>query len=100
MSLSFPAAHLVRQPSLLPLPHAIARAKRAAGSLQWTLAGESGTELTFRAGLSLWSWGEEVKIDFAGTGILIRSQCRLPTQCFDHGKNRQNCERFAVAYAA
>lgn len=100
MSFAFPAFHRTQQPHALPLLEAKQRAKRAAGQLRWKLARESEAELVFQAGLSLWSWGEEVKVGFDADGVLIQSQCRLPTQCFDHGKNRQNCEQFAVAYAA
>jgi len=98
MSVAFPAFHRIQHPLALPLPEAKQRAKQAAAHLRWKLARENETELVFKAGLSLWSWGEEVKVGFGTNDVLVHSQCRLPTQCFDHGKNRQNCEQFALAY--
>jgi hypothetical protein len=45
-----------------------------------------------KAGLSLWSWGEDIEI-LIGEGVArIRSSCSFPLQCVDWGKNRRNVE--------
>jgi hypothetical protein len=46
-------------------------------------------------GVNFWSWGEKVsvEIDRGGT-ISVESRCRLPTQCFDWGKNQRNIDAF------
>jgi hypothetical protein len=48
---------------------------------------------TWRTGssMSLASWGEDISITVTSeTSILVRSQCILPTQCFDWGRNKKN----------
>lgn len=73
-----------------------------------------GTELTFAAhiptpnqitfrfttGVSFTSWGEIVNITIAAIGnnqvqMSIDSECAMPTQIIDYGKNRRNVERVA-----
>ena len=51
--------------------------------------------LRARAGFSFRSWGESisVQVDDAGT-VQVTSQCVLPTQFVDYGKNKSNVTRF------
>ena len=100
MSVALPAFHHSRYRNALAISDARLRAKQTATRLRWKLRQESEAELVFEAGISLWSWGEEIKVGFGAGGILLYSQRRFPGQCFDHGKNRQNCEQFALAYAS
>ncbi len=45
-----------------------------------------------KAGLSLWSWGEDIEIHIGEGMARIRSSCSFPLQCVDWGKNRRNVE--------
>lgn len=75
-----------------PAPTAAARVKEAAAPLRWHLLTECDTALVFRVGASCASWGEVVTIALVAGGMRLASTCRCPTQCFDWGKNRFNCE--------
>jgi len=45
-------------------------------------------------GLNMCSWGELVRVAWVGPGrLLLRSECRHRSQCFDWGKNRRNVRR-------
>ena len=60
---------------------------------------ENGISVWFRFhwGASFKSYGEKVTVTLtptaAGTDINIHSECGMPTQLMDGGKNRQNIER-------
>ncbi|GEM_PF-1985570 len=47
-------------------------------------------------GMTMTSYGEKITITLrpmgAGTDVHILSECGMPTQLVDYGKNRQNCE--------
>lgn len=44
---------------------------------------------------SMWSWGEKVTIHVDGYNqVSVTSQCLLPTQLIDWGKNKRNVNRF------
>ena len=43
--------------------------------------------------MSLWGWGEEVTIFVEGTSIRVKSECILPLQVIDWGRNRSNVDR-------
>jgi hypothetical protein len=96
MPLTFPAsASGSRRYSCSPeaLKEAVARALSALG---WAAYGNwSGRRFVAEVGVSFWSWGEEirVRIDTDGT-VSVESACRLPTQCFDWGKNQRNVDAF------
>ena len=46
-------------------------------------------------GMNLWSYGENIKIErHAGGRVTIRSECKMPTQCIDWGRNKRNVNLF------
>lgn len=46
-------------------------------------------------GISLWSWGETFIAEVEDEGVVfLRSECSMPTQCFDWGGNRRNVQKF------
>jgi hypothetical protein len=46
-------------------------------------------------GANLWSWGERISVEIGRGGtVWVESTCRLPTQCFDWGKNQRNVDGF------
>lgn len=75
------------------LREAIARALSALG---WTAYGNwSGNRFVAEVGVNFWSWGEKINVEIDPNGtIRIESTCRLPTQCFDWGKNQRNVDAF------
>lgn len=98
MSFGFPAHSQQIVTTSLPLEEAKMRAKHASASLGWNLARESERELIFTVRLNWLSWGEKAQVHVENDHLIVRSQCRLLTQCIDYGKNAKNCEKFAVAY--
>jgi hypothetical protein len=54
-----------------------------------------------RAGFSFRSWGENISIhvDDAGT-VQVTSQCWMPTQFVDYGKNKSNVKRLLAGLSA
>jgi hypothetical protein len=49
-------------------------------------------------GFSFFSWGERIRVVVRGEGrVLVRSECALPTQWIDWGRNEANVERFLRA---
>ena len=55
-------------------------------------------ELYGKRGMTLRSWGEEVKIEIGenghgGSSLRAESKARVPTTIFDYGRNRENLER-------
>jgi hypothetical protein len=64
-------------------------------------ANPDGGSLAARAGFSLRSWGENISVhvDDAGT-VEVTSQCLLPTQMVDYGKNKANVNRFLAGLSA
>lgn len=64
-------------------------------ALSWKIRKQSRNRIVATIATNLRSWGEVVEITFAsGDSLLITSRCRLPTQCFDWGKNKANVRRF------
>jgi hypothetical protein len=48
--------------------------------------------------MSLASWGEEVTLTaLAPQRLLVRSECAMPTQCLDWGRNEKNVKRVVAA---
>ena len=64
-------------------------------------ASPDGGSLKARTGFSFRSWGENisVQVDDAGT-VQVTSQCLLPTQFVDYGKNKSNVSRFLAGLTA
>jgi len=57
-----------------------------------TIKSQTSGLIRGKAGLSLWSWGEDIEV-YIGEGVArIRSSCSFPLQCLDWGKNRRNVE--------
>ncbi len=63
--------------------------------LHWESRDEGCWSISARRGISLWSWGETITIHVGpGPLLYIRSECRMPTQCFDWGRNADNVRCF------
>jgi len=75
------------------------RIAHAAQSLSWREVGETESAFEFRVRMNWKSWGEQVTVELQPGKIQIHSRCLFPFQCFDWGRNRDNCLRLAQAYA-
>jgi hypothetical protein len=54
-----------------------------------------------RAGFGLRSWGENIDIRVNdGGGVEVISQCLMPTQFIDYGKNKSNVNRILARLSA
>jgi hypothetical protein len=95
MTFGFPAYHEIEKRFKRPRPDLVRAAKRAVNSLGWKLSNSDKASLTASTSVSFWSWGEKLTVEVEDDGtVVIRSQCSLPTQCFDWGKNKKNVQRF------
>lgn len=97
MAFGFPAHHEEE----LTVPTAIGGEGllAALSGLGWTgAATPDGSTWRGSTGMSLSSWGERIVIRWtSGTTVHVRSECVLPTQCIDWGRNRRNVERLREA---
>jgi hypothetical protein len=65
---------------------------------------EGPEAVTASARISWWSWGEKITVRLAkspgGTEVVVRSQCKLPTQSLDWGKNERNVNQILQGMGA
>ena len=50
---------------------------------RWSLVGEIKNQLLISINVSFWSWGEKIILTINDNNCHMRSECTLPTQCFD-----------------
>lgn len=69
--------------------------REALRQLSWKIIYEQPGSIQVSTGISLRSYGENVTITILkDNSILIKSQCTVPIQAYDWGKNRDNVMRF------
>ena len=79
------------------LPAAVDEALRDIGakSIRWTRR-----QVTASMRWSLWSYGERLTVEVDRLGeVWIRSECAMPFQILDWGKNYRNCKALIKAIA-
>lgn len=59
----------------------------------WEIERDEPDGMTARTKPSWRSWGEVVKVKFEDGGATVSSECSLPTQAIDYGKNRINLQK-------
>ena len=95
MSFGFPAYSTDSQRFNLTPGDLVEVIREALQSLGWRYEMPSQNEFVARNSLNLWSWGEKISIEVSFDGVVkARSECALPTQCFDWGKNSRNVKIF------
>lgn len=99
MTMGFPAYH--QQQLEVPAAFTPADVLTAMTAAGWTGSiSADGSTVECSSGLNLWSWAEKITVRRLGpTSLHIRSQCALPTQCFDWGRNARNVRKLAEAIA-
>lgn len=85
----------------IPPQEAQDRIRRAMWALGW-LPQETKETGVIEAlvGISLWSWGELVRVSITGnesSTLVATSTCRMCTQVMDWGKNAENIQRLYSA---
>lgn len=56
---------------------------------------ESEGVIQAKAKFNLWSWSEKIVIKIDDNGkVSMKSECSLPTQIIDWGKNKRNVKKF------
>lgn len=97
MAFGFPAYHADCYLSGADL-HDVRKASREAlTALSWRLREDTNDKVVASTSTSFWSWGEKVFVRYSADGsVSVRSECILPTQFFDWGKNRANVDKFMV----
>src|SRR5258708_5209702 len=65
------------------------------GVLGWPYQNPSSNKFVASISMSLWSWGERLRVDIAHDGrVTASSQCAFPIQCIDWGRNGWNVRSF------
>ncbi len=103
MAFGFPAYHV--EGVTLPQPLTDEWLAYVVRSLGWTFSGRIpnaraplGWVWRVGSGMNLMSWGEDLTLMLhAPQHVEIRSECTLPTQCIDWGRNETNVKRLAQA---
>lgn len=56
---------------------------------------EGNGKIYAKSKLSLWSWTEKIDVTVEDNGnVTMKSECSLPTQIIDWGKNKRNVNKF------
>lgn len=60
---------------------------------------QNGMKFCFRNDVNFSSWGENIDVDVfyiseTSSQVIIKSECAMPTQIVDWGKNKQNVNKF------
>lgn len=56
---------------------------------------ESSGKIYAKSKINFWSFSEKIDVKIEDNGsVTMRSECYLPTQIVDWGKNRENVEKF------
>ncbi|MBL8685711.1 MAG: hypothetical protein JNK05_41425 [Myxococcales bacterium] len=100
MAVGFPANH--QEEFMIPPtlhPGVIWQALQTMG---WTGSGTpDGSQFRVSSSMSFGSWGENITVfRVAPDRIQVRSECAMPTQVFDWGRNEQNVKRFFATLVA
>src|SRR5438046_2779223 len=92
MAFGFPAYHEERVRYDCSRNDLMDAALEALDDLEWNGRESDRWRLSGSTGWSFWGgWGETIRIRVEpGPVLFIRSQCLMPTQCFDWGKNARN----------
>ena len=95
MSFGFPAYSTDSQRFDLTQGDLVEVIRESLESLGWRYEMPSQNQFVARNSLNLWSWSEKIAIDVSYDGVVkAKSECALPTQCIDWGKNSRNVKAF------
>jgi hypothetical protein len=70
-------------------------AERILDDLGWHISGGGDDWIKVRTATGIWFFGDQMTVDVSPRGTVhVRSQCIIPTQIFDLGRNQQHVDRF------
>lgn len=104
MTFGFPAYHEASFET--PLPLTDGWIAHVCGVLGWAFKGAVqrvpyGKVWRIEESLSMSSWGCNIEVRMVGPArVHVRSECALPTQCVDWGKNARNVRALETALLA
>jgi hypothetical protein len=98
MAFGFPASFQIERDLAGSRQNARSAIIHAFDVLRWPY--EMEDKDTFRVSLSanVLSWGENVSVSIEPGIVRIKSICKLPTQVFDWGRNKQNVKQFLTYF--
>ena len=74
-----------------------AKIKEAFREFGWRIVRDQPDSMMARTKFSWRSWGEVVSLQFRDGGAEVKSECSLPSQAVDYGKNRINVRSLVEA---
>ncbi len=97
MSFGFPAYHEENVTLPGPVTHDWIAYGCAQAGFSRPFYSTHGAVWRCSSSISLASWGEEIAITWLAPNALhVRSQCGMPTQCVDWGRNASNVRKFVT----
>lgn len=98
MAFAFPAYHTETYRAVIDRSVLRVAAKQTFAAISWPVREETYDKVIATRGVSLWSWGEIVSVQFGpDNSYSVTSKCIVPFQCCDWGRNRRNVQEFADA---
>jgi hypothetical protein len=65
--------------------------------LGWTISVSTSERIMAKTSISLMSWGEKIEIHKQDEGYMVISECAMPIQIIDWGKNSSNVNKIQMA---
>lgn len=93
MTFAFPAFH----EEILERDHTSDNIEAAMRRNGWKGIQKTATGIRCAVSFNLWSFGETIEVTCEDRRTVLRSNCILPTQCMDWGKNRRNITNLVAA---
>src|SRR2546421_10382562 len=69
-------------------------AEETLDDLGWHISYADDERIEARTATGFWFFGDRMIVEVRKTTVWVRSECMMPTQCIDLGRNRQNVDRF------
>jgi hypothetical protein len=68
-------------------------------SIGFNITEKDNNSITASSGVSIWSWGEYIKVEFSSTpeGTKVKASSSAKAQLFDWGKSEENVSKFFSA---
>lgn len=98
MKISFPARYMESHSFAADESFLANAVQIAFQTLGWTCQTNGSGEFQTPIGFNLWSFGEKLTVKISGGDVTVKSECAMPTQCFDWGKNKRNVAAFLAEF--
>jgi hypothetical protein len=98
MAFGFPASFQIERELAGSRQNARGAVIHALDVLQWPYQMEGKDIFRVSLAANILSWGENVVVSLEPGIVKIKSICKLPTQVFDWGRNKQNVKQFLTYF--